>query len=115
MCQPLGAYRPNEQPMHAVHNAKVQLLATLLNNLALAFIVAGFVAPTVGGQLHAGWDALLTVVWIGGGRSAKLCRTCCAWEVPRMTRDQVVAWLIVQSVVAIVLGVWGIWQSGHIP
>jgi hypothetical protein len=55
--------------MHAVHNARVQLLATLLNNLALAFIVAGFVAPTVSGQLHAGWHALVTLVWIGWGGS----------------------------------------------
>jgi hypothetical protein len=37
--------------MPAVHNAKVQLLTTLPNNLALAFIVAGFVVPTVGRQL----------------------------------------------------------------
>jgi hypothetical protein len=26
--------------MHAIHNARIQLLATLLNNAALAFIVA---------------------------------------------------------------------------
>ena len=31
--------------MHTVHNARVQLLATTLNNVALAFIVAGLVAP----------------------------------------------------------------------
>lgn len=41
--------------MHAVHNARVQLLATALNNVALAFVVAGFVAPAVTGQLPTGW------------------------------------------------------------
>jgi len=37
--------------MLMIHNARVQLIATALNNLALAFIVAGFVAPFVSGQL----------------------------------------------------------------
>lgn len=33
--------------MHAVHNVRIQLTATLINNLAAAFVVAGFIAPTV--------------------------------------------------------------------
>jgi hypothetical protein len=37
--------------MHTTHNARITLLATLLNNAALAFIVAGFIAPAAGGQL----------------------------------------------------------------
>jgi hypothetical protein len=55
--------------VNAVHNAGVQLLATLLNNVALAFMVAGFVAPTVGGQLRGDWHALVTAAWVafGGG------------------------------------------------
>jgi hypothetical protein len=53
--------------MHTIHNARVQLLGTALNNLALAFIVVGFVAPTVTGQLPAGWHALVTIAWIGLG------------------------------------------------
>jgi hypothetical protein len=31
--------------MHTVHNARITLLATAVNNLPLAVIVAGFVAP----------------------------------------------------------------------
>jgi hypothetical protein len=53
--------------MHAIHNARVQLLATALNNLALAFIVAGFVAPVVSGQLSGRSLALVTLAWIGLG------------------------------------------------
>lgn len=53
--------------MHTIHNARVQALATLLNNLALAFIVAGFVAPIVSGQLRGGWHVLITLAWIGAG------------------------------------------------
>lgn len=35
--------------MHTIHYARVQLLAVALNNLALAFVVAGFVEPVVSG------------------------------------------------------------------
>ena len=46
--------------MHTVHNARIQLLATLLNDAALAFIVAGFIALATGGQLHGGWQVVTT-------------------------------------------------------
>lgn len=54
-------------PMHAAHNARVQLLATLLNNISLAFIVPGFVAPAVSGQMQAGWHVSVTTAWTGFG------------------------------------------------
>lgn len=53
--------------MHAIHNARIQLLATALNNVALAVVVAGFVAPLVTGQLHSPGHALVTLAWIGTG------------------------------------------------
>jgi hypothetical protein len=59
--------------MHAIHNARIQLLATALNNVALAFIIAGFVAPAVTGQLPSGWHALVTIAWIGLGVGIHLC------------------------------------------
>ena len=31
--------------MHTVHNERIKLLATAFSNLALAVVVAGFVAP----------------------------------------------------------------------
>jgi len=37
--------------MHTVHNARIQLLATGLNNLGVAAIVAGIIAPTVNGTI----------------------------------------------------------------
>lgn len=49
--------------MHTIHNAQITLLVTLLSNAALAFIVAGFIAPAAGGQLHAGWRAAATLAW----------------------------------------------------
>ena len=54
-------------PATAIHNARINLLATLLNNAALAFIVAGFIAPTVAGQLRGGLHALATLAWVGLG------------------------------------------------
>jgi len=59
--------------MNAIHNARINLLAAALNNVALAFIVAGFVAPAVTGQLPAGGRALVTVAWIGLGVGIHLC------------------------------------------
>jgi hypothetical protein len=53
--------------MHTVHNARVQLLATVLNNIAVAFIVAGFVAPAVSQQLPGTGGTLVTLTWIGLG------------------------------------------------
>jgi len=53
--------------MHTVHNARITLLATAVNNLALAVIVAGFVAPAVNGQLRGGWQTVTTLAWIAFG------------------------------------------------
>jgi hypothetical protein len=43
------------------------LLATALSNVALAIVVAGFVAPLVTGQLHSPGNALVMSAWIGTG------------------------------------------------
>ncbi len=59
--------------MNTVLNARVQLLATMLNNVGLAFIVAGFVAPAVGGQLLSGSRLLVTLAWIGFGVGLHIC------------------------------------------
>jgi hypothetical protein len=53
--------------MNTVHNERIKLLAGAMNNLALAVIVAGFLAPAINGQLHAGYQALTTLAWIAGG------------------------------------------------
>jgi hypothetical protein len=50
-----GATRPI-----TIHNERVKLLATTINSTALAFVIGGFVAPTVSGQLRAGGHALIT-------------------------------------------------------
>jgi hypothetical protein len=53
--------------MHTVHNARIQLLATALNNLAVAVIIAGFIAPAVTGQMHGVAGVAQTLVWAGVG------------------------------------------------
>ena len=53
--------------MNTVHNARITLLATALNNLALAVVVAGSIAPAASGQLHVGWQVVITLAWIGLG------------------------------------------------
>jgi hypothetical protein len=45
----------------AIHNARVQTFATALNNLGVAAIVAGVVAPMVNGTLR---DFAHVAVWI---------------------------------------------------
>jgi hypothetical protein len=85
-----------------------------LNNLALAFIVAGFLAPVVSGQLSGRSLALVTLAWIGLGiglhsiAQAALGGTAMTW-------DQAVTWLIIPAIVAIVIGGGGLWLSRHIP
>ena len=102
--------------MHTVHNARINLLATALNNVALAFIVAGFVAPAVTEQLPTGGRALVTVAWIGLGVGIHLCAATGAREpAPTVTWDQVVIWLIVPATVAIVIGGGGVWLSRRNP
>jgi hypothetical protein len=44
--------------MHQIHNARIQLLATALNNLGVGSLLAGIVVPWVNGSLSggvAGW------------------------------------------------------------
>jgi hypothetical protein len=55
--------RRYDSTMHAIHNARIQLLATALNNLGVGATIAGVVAPmangTVGDLAHiAAWFAL---------------------------------------------------------
>ena len=51
--------------MHAIHNARVQLMATAVNNIALAFVIAGSVEPVVTGQLRTLGTVLVASAWIG--------------------------------------------------
>ncbi len=53
--------------MHTIVNARIQLLATTLHNVALAFVVAGFVAPLVTGHLRSAAEGLVTLAWVGFG------------------------------------------------
>ena len=54
-------------PSVAIHNARINLLATLLNNAAIGFVGGGFIAPAVTGQLQGGLHALATLAWVGLG------------------------------------------------
>jgi hypothetical protein len=55
--------------MSLVHNEQTKLTATALNNVAVAFVIAGFVAPVVGfGQTLSAPDnaipVLFSLVWL---------------------------------------------------
>jgi hypothetical protein len=47
--------------MHTIHNARIQLLATALNNLGVAAIAAGIVAPLVKGEING---LASVVIWL---------------------------------------------------
>jgi hypothetical protein len=47
--------------MHNVHNARINLLATALNNLGVGAMLAGIVAPLVNGAAD---DAAHILVWL---------------------------------------------------
>jgi hypothetical protein len=51
--------------MHTVHNARINLLATAVNNRALPFTIADFVAPLTGGQLRGAGRLPVALAWIG--------------------------------------------------
>lgn len=55
-----------------IHNERIKLLATALNNLGLAFAIGGFVAPAISGQLR-GWSGLILIAWLGLGAGLHLC------------------------------------------
>lgn len=57
--------------MSLIHNEQTKLTATALNNVAVAFLIAGIVAPLV---THAqqpvppsGWAILLSLAWLLSG------------------------------------------------
>ena len=54
--------------MNTVHNARVQLLATALNNLGVGAILAGVVVPTVNATTPAA-SAVHLVIWTTTGAS----------------------------------------------
>jgi hypothetical protein len=51
--------------MHTVHNERIKLTATILNNLAAAFVVAGFVASAVNGSFAGAYPFAWIIVGAG--------------------------------------------------
>jgi ABC-type dipeptide/oligopeptide/nickel transport system ATPase subunit len=47
--------------VHTVHDERIKLTSTVINNVAAAFIVAGFVAPAVSGQFSVGSLARIAI------------------------------------------------------
>lgn len=62
----------SQDAMHAIHNARIQLLATALNKLGVAGVVAGLVAPAangaLGGVLHIGAWFAFGAVWLAAAQ-----------------------------------------------
>ena len=101
--------------MHTVHNARISLLSTALNNLALSIIVAGFIAPAAGGQLQVSGSIVTTLAWIGSGVILHECTQLGAWETAAMTWEQIIQWIVTPVVGSIVIGVGAVWLSKYIP
>lgn len=51
--------------MHTVYNERIKLTATILNSLAAAFVVAGFVAPAVNGSFGGAYPFAWIIVGAG--------------------------------------------------
>ncbi|MCL2427736.1 MAG: hypothetical protein FWD12_00720 [Alphaproteobacteria bacterium] len=52
-----------------IRNEQLKLLATTLNNLGLAFLIGGFVGPTLTGQFRSWW----IIAWIAAGFGLHAC------------------------------------------
>jgi hypothetical protein len=65
-----SVYRAVAGGVNLVRNERIKLLATALNNLALAFAISGVVVPIIGGRPFGG---LLTLVWFVLGAALHLC------------------------------------------
>ena len=63
----MGLPPPSPTTALTIHNERVRLLATILNNAALAFIVAAFIAPVASGHLDLGWHVVTILAWVGFG------------------------------------------------
>jgi hypothetical protein len=50
--------------VNTVHNERIKLLATAMNNLAVGAIISGIVVPLVRGNIDNLWSAF---VWTGVG------------------------------------------------
>jgi hypothetical protein len=101
--------------MIPIHNARITLLATALNNLAVAFVVAGFVAPVVTGQLQGDWQAVVTP---GSDRHrdwSTFLRMMGARRLAVVTWDQALVWLIMPVIGAIIIGSGALWLARHTP
>jgi hypothetical protein len=57
----------------AVANEQAKLTATALNNLALAFVVGGFVAPLLRLDVPGDTRALSLFFWLGLGVGVHVC------------------------------------------
>jgi hypothetical protein len=58
-------FRANRDAYHP--QCPCPVLAMIVNNIAVAFVVAGFVAPAVSGRLPDTGRAVVTLAWIGIG------------------------------------------------
>jgi hypothetical protein len=46
---------------------RTKLTATWVNNIAVAFVIGGFVAPAVNGQLDGAGHFVVSILWVGIG------------------------------------------------
>ena len=96
-------------------NARVSLLATAVNNVALASSVAGFVASLTTGRMVSVSRLLLGAGFDRHRERPTWMRAACAGRLVAMTWDQWLNWLIIPGIAALVIGGGAVWYSRHIP
>jgi hypothetical protein len=89
-------------------------MATALNNLALAFVAAGVLAPVVTGQLRTPGATLVVLVWIGLGAALNIIAQFVLGSL-RGTWDQAVHWLLIPTMVVLIVGVGALRGSCYPP
>ena len=97
----------------AIHNARINLLATLLN--IRPGVHRGRVHRPDGCRPASRWPACAGNAGLGRtGRRATYRCAGCAWETA-MTWDLALTWFIMPAVVALILGAGGLWLAKHTP
>jgi hypothetical protein len=98
-----------------IHNAQIQLLTTLVNNAALGFIGAARLHRRRLHRAGGEWPAELVRADLGRLRRRPTLRGAPDTQEASMSWDQLWVWVIWPVIVALILGVGGLWSARRIP
>lgn len=103
--------------MNLIQNERVKLLATALNNVAVATVVTALIAPAAAflyGSGHASTNYWWRVgaAWFVIGSAPTCCRATGSWEAQAMTRLQIYLLIAPFSLLALAGGAYW-WVVRH--